>query len=435
MVKNEFVERPPPGTGIRSMRSLKLRFPKTTAYNRGSIYLIQMLKQVCKQCEKQIPAFALEPIRKATEELDVIFRQRPKGLVMTRRKNIIVIHADRIRTFGNRYTLEIDPDGSRIGVAVTGSGRFHDLFIDVCKSGNVIMSYKGQAKKAPDGKESVVEMQLSIIPSNEIDSVYTYYYTIRKDHLKKADLDSLRKMELKISRLSLSPEPYVMTGDGRACKITEKEFKKMFGVKLLKAPALADNRHTRDLKNINNSYCRLRPYIDRHCSYGEGIKSGDLRYVSKKSLLGKILGQFHAGKMHLPGVVIVRVNELVGNGLVAGQYIAPGTIIGEYSGAIVKVAPIATNESLDNTYFAPYSTDEIPSSEMFVIDAKKAGNPTRFINHSDDNSNAVWAPVFDGEKFRLIVAATKAVPDGKQILLKYRLSYWLNPDIPNPVPL
>ena len=51
------------------------------------------------------------------------------------------------------------------------------------------MSYKGQAKKAPDGKESVVEMQVSIIPSNEIDSIYSYYYTIRKDHLKKAELD------------------------------------------------------------------------------------------------------------------------------------------------------------------------------------------------------------------------------------------------------
>lgn len=421
--------------GSGTMKSLKLRFPKSTAYNRGSIYVVQMLKQVCKQCEKQMPAFALEPVRKATEELDVIFRQRRKGLVITQRKNLIVIHADRIQTFGNRYTLESDPDGSSIGVAVTGSGRLHDLFVDVCKSGNVIMSYKGQAKKAPDGRESVVEMQLSIIPSNEIDSVYTYYYTIRKDHLKKAELDSLRKMELKIRRLSLSPEPYVMTGEGTACKITAKEFKKMFGVKLLKAPAIADNRYTRDLKNINNSYRRLRPYIDGHCSYDKGLKSGDLRYVSKKSLLGKILSQFHAGKMYLPGVVIVRVNELVGNGLVARQYIAPGTIIGEYSGAIVKVAPIATNESMDNTYFAPYSTDEVPSSEMFVIDAKRAGNPTRFINHSDDNSNAVWVPVFDGEKFRLIVAATKAIPDGKQILLKYRLSYWLNPRIPNPVPL
>ena len=426
---------PPPSAGRGSMKNLKLRFPKNTAYNRGNIYVVEMLKQICKQCEKQLPAFALEPVWKTTEELDVIFRQRRKGLVMTQRKNLIVIHADRIRTFGNRYTLESDPDGSSIGVAVTGSGRLYDLFIDVCKSGNVLMSYKGQVKKVPDGKESVVEMQLSIIPSNEIDSVYTYYYTIRKDHLKKAELDSLRKMELKINRLSLSPEPYVMTGEDKACKITPNEFKKMFGVKLLKSPALADNRHTRLLKSINNSYRKLRPYIGGHCSYDEGLKSGDLRHVSQKSLLAKILDQFHSGKMHLPGVVIVKVNELVGNGLVAGQYIAPGTIIGEYTGVIVKVAPIATNERMDNTYFAPYSTDEVPSSEMFVIDAKKAGNPTRFINHSDDNSNSVWVPVFDGEKFRLIVAATKAVPDGKQILLKYRLSYWLNPRNPNPVPL
>ena len=425
---------PSPSAGSGSIKSLKLKFQKGVAY-RGGDQAVQILKQVCEQCEKQIPAFALEPVQKATGELDVIFRQRQEGLAMTQREGIIVVHADKMRTFGNRYTLERDPDGSRISVAVTGSGRLHDLFIDVCKSGNVLMSYKGEAKKTPDGKERVVEMQLSIIPSNEIDSVYTYYCISRKDHLKKAEIDSLKKMEHKLSRLSLSPEPYVMTGEGRARKITAKEFKKMFGVKLLKASAVADKRHTRDLKNINNSYRRLRPYIDGHFSHDEGSESDDLRYVSKKSLLAKILGQFYAGKMHLPGVVIVRVNDLVGNGLIAGQYIAPGTIIGEYSGEIVKVAPIATNESTDNTYFAPYSPDAVPGSEMFVIDAKKAGNPTRFINHSDDNSNAIWVPIFDGEKFRLIVAATKAVPEGKQILLKYRLSYWLNPRIPNPVPL
>jgi SET domain len=425
---------PSQSNGSGSMKNLKLRFPKSTAFNGGSIYVVQILKQVCKQCEKQIPAFAWEPVRKTTEELDVIFRQRSKELVMTQRKNLIVIHSDTIRTFGNRYMLESHPDRPSIGVAVTGSGQLHDFFIDVCKSGNVLMSYRGQAKKTTDAKGCVVEFQLSIIPSNEIDSIYTYYYTIRKHHLKKPELDSLRKLELKISRLSLCPEPYVMIGEDRPRKITAKEFKKIFGVKLLKTPAITDNRNTQDLKNINNSYRRLRPYIDGHCSYDEGLKSGDLHYVSKKSLLDKILGQFHAGKMHLPWVVIVRVNELVGNGLAAGQYIAPGTIIGEYSGAIVKVAPIATDESMDNKYFAPYSTGEVPTSEMFVIDAKKAGNATRFINHSDDNSNAVWVPVFDGEKFRLIVVATKAIPDGKQILLKYRLSYWLNSHIPNPVP-
>jgi hypothetical protein len=208
----------------------------------------------------------------------------------------------------------------------------------------------------------------------------------------------------------------------------------MFGVKLLKVPTIATNRNIRDLKNINNSYRRLRPYINGCCSYDDGLKNGDFRYVSNKSLLGKILDQYNACKMHLPRVVIGKVNELVGNGLFAGQDIASGTIIGEYSGAITEVAPIPANESMDNTYFAPYSTDQVPGGERFVIDAKNAGNPTRFINHSDDNSNAVWVPVFDGEKFRLIIVATKAIAEGKQILLKYRFSYWLNPQIPSPVP-
>ena len=422
---------PPPSAGNGSIKSLRLKFPKKAVYNRGGVYVVQILKQVCKQCEGQTPALALEPVRKATEELDAIFLQRHKGLVMTQRKNIVVIHADKKRTFGNRYTLERDPDGSRISVAVTGSDRLHDLFVDIDQSGNVLMSYKGRAEKAL-WRSKILEVQLAIIPSNEIASVYTYFRTYRKDHLKKTELESLRKMELKISRLLLSPESHVKTGDDRVRKITAKEFKKMFGARLLKVSAVADKRHIRDLKKINDSYLRLRPYIDgRQVSYDKGIKSGDLRYVSKKALLARILDQFHAGKMHLPRVVIVRVNAVVGNGLTAGQYISPGTIIGEYSGVIVKMAPKAINESIDNTYFAPYCPDAVPGSEMFVIDARKAGNPTRFINHSDENSNAAWVPVFDGEKFRLIIAATKPVLEGRQILLKYHASYWPSSRIPD----
>jgi hypothetical protein len=424
----------PPSMGSGSMKILKLRFPKSTAYIRININVVQILKQICKQCEKQIPTFVLEPIQKATEELDVIFRQRSKGLLLTRRNNLIVVHADTRYTFGNRYTLESDFDGSSISVAVTGSGKLHDLIIDVSKSGNVMMSYKTLAKKSHDGNTNVIELLLSIIPSNGIDSIYTYYYTVRRDNLKKSDSDSSRKLELKIRCLSLSPAPYVITEKGRVRKLMAREFKSMFGVKLLKVPTIATNRNMRDLKNINNSYRRLRPYINGCCSYDDGLKNGDFRYVSNKSLLGKILDQYNACKMHLPRVVIGKVNELVGNGLFAGQDIASGTIIGEYSGAITEVAPIPANESMDNTYFAPYSTDQVPGGERFVIDAKNAGNPTRFINHSDDNSNAVWVPVFDGEKFRLIIVATKAIAEGKQILLKYRFSYWLNPQIPSPVP-
>ena len=425
---------PPSNTGTGSMKSLKLRFPRSTANGIRNICFVQILRQVYKQCEQEVPEFVLEPVREVTDELDIMFRQNRKGLVMIQRRSLIVIHANRIRSFGKRYTLESGSDGPSIGVTVAGSDRLYDLFIDVAKNGNIIMSYKGHAKRAPNGKESVVEIQLSIIPSNEVDSMYTYYYTIRRDRMKKAELDSLRKMELKFRRLSLSPVPHVMTEEGKFCKITAKEFIKTFGVELIKASVIADTRRTRDLENINDSYRKLRPYFDGHCSYDEGLKSGDLRYVSKKSLLSNVLGQVRGGRIHLPRVVIVKVNDLVGNGLVAGQYITRGTIIGEYSGAILKV-PIAVNKRVDNTYFAPYCVDEVPGSELFVIDAKKAGNPTRFINHSDENSNAVWVPLFDGQKFRLIVVATKAIRARKQILLKYRLSYWLNLRIPNPVPL
>jgi len=419
------------------MKSLNLKFPKSSAYNKNSMPMtvVQILKQVCKQSEKQLPTFVLEPVVEATEELDAIFLQRHKGLLITQKKNLIVIHADRKHNFGKRYMLESNSHDSSLGIAVASSERLHDLFIDVSKSGSVMMSYKGQIKKAPNKKKSTIEIQLSIIPSNEIDSVYTYGCIIRKGHLKKVELISLRKMELKFSRLSLSPEPNVINDKGRLCKISARQFKKMFGVKFLKSLATAGHRNTDDLKNINNAYHRMRTYIDGHCSYTEGLKNGDLRYVSKKLLLDKILSQFHESKMHPPKVVIVKVSELVGHGLVAGNYITRGTVIGEYSGTIAKVTPISTDKSIDNTYFAPYCTEEIPGSEMFVIDARKVGNPTRFINHSEVNSNAVWVPVFDGEKFRLIIIAIKAIPYGKQILLRYRRSYWLNPLAPNSVPL
>jgi hypothetical protein len=427
-------------TGSGSMKRLQLKFQKRDAYQKGgNIYHTIVLKQVCTQCKKQIPAFILNIIQKTSEELDTVFRQGQKGLAVTQRKNVIVIHADKLRTFGKRYTLESDSDDTWISIAVIGSNKFHDLFIDIAQSGSVLMSYKGLVKQTPARKESVVGVQLSIVPSSEFDSAYAYcYQTACKEHLKRADSNTVKKLELKVSRLLLSPELYVTADNGRFRKITAKEFKSMFGAKLLKTPIVANKIYTQDLKNINDSYHRLRPYLGNNLGYDEGIRNGDLRYVSEKSLLAKIVDQFNAGKYHLPRIAIAKINDLVGNGLIAQEYIAPGTIVGEYSGEIVKMDPAATNENnngVDNTYFAPYSLDAVPGSEMFVIDAKKGGNPTRFINHSDVNSNAAFVPVFDGKKFRLIVAATKPIEEGQQILLRYRPTYWLSCTVQKRIPL
>lgn len=427
-------------SGSGSIRRLKLKFQKA-AYDAGSIYYaVQILKQLCTQCRNLIPTFVLNPVEETTEELYAILQQGQKGLTITQRKNVTILHADKLRTFGKRYILESNPDDAGISVTVIGSDRLHDFFIDITQSGNVLMSYRGLTKKIPARKETVVEVQLSVVPSSEFDSFYAYcYQTFCKGDLKRADVSTLKKMELNVSKLSLAPEPYVKIEDtGRYRRITAKEFKRMFGAKLLEAPIVVTKmRWKQDLKRINDSYCSLRPYIYWDLSYDEGIKRGSFRHVSEKSLLVRILNQCKTDKCHLPRVAIVKINDLVGNGLIAGEYIAPGMIIGEYSGEIVKMDPLAPNKSrrVDNTYFATYSLDTVPGSELFVIDAKKGGNPTRFINHSDANSNAVFVPVFDGKKFRLIVVAVKPIAEGKQLLLKYRSTYWLDSSIPKPIPL
>lgn len=370
-----------------------------------------MLKEICSQC-REIPAFALRPVEKTAHELGRIAQGGRKAAV-TQRGRIVVIHADRKLTFGKRYTLESDLHGSRLSIAVAALDRFQDLFIDVDRNGNVLVSYKG----LEDGeKRGIAEVQISIIPSDEHGTDYTYYCAFGKD-VKKAKA----ALDIKLGRLS--PEPIVAV-DGRVRKIAAKEFGRMLGARLLET-SVAERHHARDLKDINNSYRKLAPYIDGRLSYAQGIKSGDLHHVSKKMLLARLGYK----KRRLPRVIIVRVSDRVGNGLVAGEYITAGTIIGEYAGEITKVAPMGR----DNTYFAPYAPDTVPGSEMFVIDAKKGGNPTRFINHSDANPNAAWAPVFDGRKFRLIIAATRPIPKGNQILLKYRQSYWLGAQ--DPVPL
>jgi hypothetical protein len=403
-----------PRIGNGKTKSLKLKLPDKASGSRARIRLAaQALKEICSQCG-EIPAFALEPVEKTAQELGKITQYGLRAAV-TQKAGIVIIHADRKRTFGKRYTLESDPDGSKMSITVAALDRFHDLFIDIGRNGSVLASYRG----SEDGeKRGIVEVQVSIIPSTERESDYTYYCASSKD-LKKGKAAVGKKLG------RLSPEPLAAI-DGEIRKVAAREFARMFGARLLKT-SVAERRDARDLKDISNSYRKLAPYINSRLSYAQGVKSGDLHHVSNKLLLAKLFKE-----RRLPRVAIVRVSDRVGNGLAAGEYIPAGTIIGEYGGEIVKVTP-AMPRGRDNTYFAPYAPDAVPGSEMFVIDAKRAGNPTRFINHSEANPNAAWAPVFDGKKFRLIIAATRPIPKGKQILLKYRQSYWA--DSADPLPL
>lgn len=453
-------------TDSGSMKNLKLEFHKgrvkfSSGKKMAISQTIQILEQLCDQCARSIPALVLAPAQEAVEELSMIKKKLAEANV-TRRENIVVIHADKVRTFGKRFVMEKRPDGQGISLVVTGSKRLHDLFVDIDQSGHALLSYKGLSRQTTTAtEERIIEAQLSIVPLGEFDSMYTFYHASSSlppiDYLENPNEyeETLSKMELDISRLSLSPELHVLKSSitnydsGKVHRITAREFKKLFGVKLLKTPVALEKGYKDDLDNINDSYRKLYSFLDRgdNCykqqiSYDEGVRRGDLRHVSRESILAKILNQFHTRKDGLPKVVVVKINDLVGYGLVAGEFISAGTIIGEYSGIVVRITQtIATSNSRDNkrkhdnTYFAPYSLDAIPGSEKFVIDAKRQGNLTRFINHSAENPNASWTSIFDGDKFRLIIAATRHIMEGKQILLKYNNSYWSNMQIPAPIPL
>ena len=453
-------------TDIGSMQSLKLEFHegrvKSFSGKKTAIsQTIQILEQLCDQCARSVPAFVLAPAQEAVEELSTIKKKLAEANV-TRRENIVVIHADKVRTFGKRFVIEKRPDGSGISLVVTGSKRLHDLFVDIDQSGHVLLSYKGLSRQTTiAAEETIIEAQLSIVPLGEFDSMYTFYHASSSlpliDYLENPNEyeEALSKMELDISRLSLSPELHILKSSitnydsGKVRGITAREFKKLFGVKLLKTSVALEKGYKDDLDNINDSYRKLYSFLDcgdspykQQISYDEGVKRGDLRHVSRESILARILNQFQTCKKGLPKVVIVRINDLVGYGLVAGEFISAGRIIGEYNGIVVKITQMtATSNSRDNkrrrdnTYFAPYALDAIPGSEKFVIDAKRQGNPMRFINHSAENPNASWTSVFDGNKFRLIIVATRPIMEGKQILMKYSNSYWSNMQILDPIPL
>jgi hypothetical protein len=393
---------------------LRLTFPATfhPAPQARFRRIIQILDQVCTQYQNQIPAFSWKPIYVTSRELKTILGTKP-GHSMTQRGNVSVIHAE---MYGKRYTLQISPDHSSISLAVTGSREFYDLLIDINQDGNLLLSCK--ALRRHGGRKKTVELQLATMPSDHNDS---YLYSLSYERVINrtgADYALLKAMRLQLQELSLTPELNVDVNDEHVKKFTGAEFESKFGVQLLQGLSMSDS--ISDIKKIHNAYRRLQPYIDGRLEYDDCIKNGSLQDVSQKSLLSAILEQAKKNQF-LPKVNIVRVSDLVGYGLIAAEHIPAGTIIGEYCGEITKVigAP-------DNTYFAAYAPDSVPGSELLVVNAIMGGNSTRFINHSDENANATWAHAFDGKRFRPVVAAVKPIPKGRQILLKYKDSYWFS---------
>jgi SET domain len=113
---------------------------------------------------------------------------------------------------------------------------------------------------------------------------------------------------------------------------------------------------------------------------------------------------------------IAKVNDVVGHGVFAGEDIAPGKMLGEYTGLARSYR--GGHIENENAYLFRYG------SKGATLDAREMGNITRFINHSGDHPNAKEAEVIVDDVQHMVLIATRSIAKDTQILFDYGEDYW-----------
>ncbi len=122
---------------------------------------------------------------------------------------------------------------------------------------------------------------------------------------------------------------------------------------------------------------------------------------------------------YIANVYIGWVNQNVGYGIFAGENLAKGDYIGEYTGIIKQRS---RSWFIDNCYLWEYSTPLIARSP-FVIDAKHHGNLLRFVNHSDE-PNLKPLYIYNSTLLHVCFKTMRDIPKGQQLCYSYGPCYW-----------
>jgi SET domain-containing protein len=125
------------------------------------------------------------------------------------------------------------------------------------------------------------------------------------------------------------------------------------------------------------------------------------------------------------GLTIRRIDDIMGYGLFAARLFAPGDLIGEYTGI---VRPARRGRPLPG---GGYSTDYawgFPKVRDFgrslEIDAREAGGPLRFANHSGEVNAEPDHLAIEG-RWRVIFIARRNIETGEEITVDYGQAYWV----------
>ncbi|KAJ3160416.1 hypothetical protein HDU86_000750 [Geranomyces michiganensis] len=115
-----------------------------------------------------------------------------------------------------------------------------------------------------------------------------------------------------------------------------------------------------------------------------------------------------------------------GWGVKAQQRIMKGTFVSQYTGEVISRAEgeRRRSEGGDTSYFfgLDFFTNESEGGEFFIVDAKRAGNVSRFFNHSCDPNLAVYAVHTDNAdplQHGLALFALKDIAKGEELTFSY----------------
>lgn len=126
------------------------------------------------------------------------------------------------------------------------------------------------------------------------------------------------------------------------------------------------------------------------------------------------------------GFFLNEVNPLVGYGVFAKNYIPTLSYIGEYAGELRK----RRRNDKGNDYIFGYMVGMFGTP--WIIDAKKRGNFTRFLNHSYQANVSSRGIVVDGI-YRVIFFANTAICKGQQLTYDYGPTYWRSRPYPQTI--
>ena len=121
---------------------------------------------------------------------------------------------------------------------------------------------------------------------------------------------------------------------------------------------------------------------------------------------------------------IAKVNPLVGYGVFANKLLPSLTYVGEYTGVVRKRT---RRKDTLNDYVFGYVVG--PDETRWVIDARKKGNFTRWINHSfEPNLTSKWM-IIDGVT-HIILFTNRLVYPKEQLTYDYGPYYWRKRSFP-----